>query len=282
MIAFGLVLPRIRERVEHDVKLPGLPKNKVLATIVELLEQTCIRVGNEEYSKQNDSFGLTTMRDEHVEIEGKTIRFRFRGKSGQDHDIELKDRRLAKIVYDCQCIPGQELFQFYGEDGDQHKITSGDVNEYLREITGEDFTAKDFRTWVGTTQSALVLEAMGPGENQSASKKNIVAAIKDTADRLGNRPATCKKYYVHPAVLEAYESGTLFSVMKESKAEEGAYNLEREEVAVMRLLAAHNVNPLGKATSDDKLPEALKNSVDLVKNVAQIEVVNPNSVPSAA
>jgi DNA topoisomerase I len=273
MVAFGLVLPKIRERAEHDIRLPGLPKERVLATIVQLLEQTCIRVGNEEYTKQNESFGLTTLRDEHVEIDGPNIRFRFRGKSGQEHDLELHDRRLAKIVFACQCIPGQELFQYIEADGEYHKISSGDVNDYLREITGEDFTAKDFRTWVGTTQAAQVLQAMGPGETQNASKKNIVAAIKETAAKLGNRPATCKKYYVHPAILDAYQNGTLFSVLAESKPEDTRFGLKREEVAIMRLLAAYNPNPLGEATTDEKLPEALKKSVEQIQSVAQIEVV---------
>jgi DNA topoisomerase-1 len=273
MVAFGLILPKIRERAEHDIRLHGLPKQRVLATIVQLLEETCIRVGNEEYSKQNESFGLTTLRDEHVEIEGPTIRFRFRGKSGQEHDIELRDRRLAKIVFACQSIPGQELFQYVDADGEYHKITSGDVNEYLREITGEDFTAKDFRTWVGTTQATLVLEGMGPGETQNASKKNIVAAIKETAAKLGNRPATCKKYYVHPAILDSYQNGTLFTVLAEAKPEESRYGLKREEIAVMRLLAAYNPNPLGEATTDEQLPEALKKSVEQIQTVAEIEVV---------
>jgi DNA topoisomerase-1 len=282
MVAFGLVLPKIRERADADLKGSGLSKNKVLATIVQLLEQTCIRVGNEEYTKQNDSFGLTTLRDEHVEIEGKKIRFHFRGKSGQEHDIELRDRRLARIVYDCQCIPGQELFQYIGDDGENHKITSGDVNDYLREITGQDFTAKDFRTWVGTTQATLVLEAMGPGETQSDSKKNIVAAIKETAAKLGNRPATCKKYYVHPAVLDAYQNGTLFQVLADAKSEPDPFGLKREEVAVMRILASYETNPLGKGTADEKLPEVLKKSVAQLAKVAQIEVVVPNTAPSAA
>jgi DNA topoisomerase-1 len=277
MVAFGLVLPKIRERAEHDIRLHGLPKERVLATIVQLLEQTCIRVGNEEYTKQNESFGLTTLRDDHGEIDGPIIRFRFRGKSGQEHDVELHDRRLAKIVFACQCIPGQELFQYIDADGEHRKISSGDVNDYLREITGEDFTAKDFRTWVGTTQAALVLEAIGRGETQNASKKNTVAAIKETAAKLGNRPATCKKYYVHPAILDAYQNGTLFDVLAEAKAEETRFGLKREEVAIMRLLAAYNPNPLGEATTDEKLPDALKKSVEQIQNVAQIEVVASNA-----
>jgi DNA topoisomerase-1 len=277
MVAFGLVLPKIRERAEHDIRLQGLPRERVLATIVQLLEQTCIRVGNEEYTKQNESFGLTTLRDEHVEIDGPTIRFRFRGKSGQEHDVELHDRRLAKIVFACQSIPGQELFQCIDAGGEYRKISSGDVNDYLREITGEDFTAKDFRTWVGTTQAALVLEAMGPGETQNASKKNIVAAIKETAAKLGNRPATCKKYYVHPAILDAYQNGTLFDVLAEAKPEQTRFGPKREEVAIMRLLAAYNPNPLGEATTDEKLPDALKKNVEQVQSVAQIEVVASNA-----
>jgi DNA topoisomerase-1 len=179
MVAFGLVLPQIRERAEHDIRLQGLPKERVLATIVQLLEQTCIRVGNEEYTKQNESFGLTTLRDEHVEIDGPTIRFRLRGKSGQEHDVELHDRRLAKIVFACQCIPGQELFQYIDPDGEHRKISSGDVNDYLREITGEDFTAKDFRTWVGTTQAA---RTRGDGPRRNAERVEKEYRGRDQGD----------------------------------------------------------------------------------------------------
>jgi DNA topoisomerase-1 len=176
-------------------------------------------------------------------------------------------------VFACQSIPGQELFQYVGADSEYPKITSDDVNNYLRETAGEDFTAKDFRTWVGTSQATLVLEAVGPGETQSTSKKNIVAAIKETAAKLRNRPATCKKYYVHPAILDAYQNGTLFQVLAKAKPEERAFGLKREEVAVMRLLAAYNPNPLGEATTDENLPEALKKSVEQIRSVAQIEVI---------
>jgi len=238
MIAFGLVLPKIREQVAHDIKVPELPKKKVLAAIVQLLEQTCIRVGNEEYRKQNDSFGLTTMRDQHVDIAGAKIRFHFRGKSGQEHDIELKDRRLAKIVYECQAIPGQELFQYYGDDGECHKITSGDVNDYLREITGEDFTAKDFRTWAGTVMAMIALQEFEAFDSQAQAKKNIVRAIESVARRLGNRPSVCRKCYVHPGILDAYLEGTMLDSLRRRASEEMAHvrGLNPEESAVLALL----------------------------------------------
>lgn len=235
MTAFSEALPKIRARVEKDLALPGLPRNKVLATVVRLLEQTCIRVGNEEYVRENGSFGLTTLRNRHVKIEGRTLHFRFKGKSGIVHDIELTDRRLAKIVRECQCIPGQELFTYLDDEGNVCPVHSEDVNDYLREITGDDFTAKDFRTWNGTAQAALELEALGIWETAAQAKKNIVAAIKAVAERLGNRPATCRKYYVHPAVLEAYAEGTLAAALEI----EASGSLRREEMAVMRLVASY-------------------------------------------
>lgn len=262
MVAFGSALPRIRERVQSDLKLDGLPRNKVLATVVRLLEETCIRVGNEEYRKQNESFGLTTMRNRHVRIHGHTLKFHFKGKSGLLHDIELTDRKLARILYECQCIPGHELFQYLDGDGQASKIGSDDVNAYLREITGEEFTAKDFRTWNGTRESAAVLNEIGPAENQSAAKKNIVDAVKRTSERLGNRPATCKKYYIHPAILDAYTDGSLFDVMRAAEPRNG---LSREEVAVMHLLARHKPNAV-------ELAPGLKTSIERAAAVAEVEV----------
>ncbi len=249
MQAFGKALPGIRSRVAQDLALSGLPKNKVLATVVRLLEITCIRVGNAEYAEQNGSFGLTTLRNKHVKIEGRTLRFHFRGKSGIVHDIELNDRRMARIIRDCQCIAGHELFHFVDDDGSVYRIHSEDVNEYLREITGEDFTAKDFRTWNGTVQAALHLENLGLASSETEAKKNIVAAIKSVSVRLGNRPATCRKFYVHPAVLDAYTEGTLMEAMKTQAEGSSSYALRREEVAVMNLLAKYKVNalPIGKA-----------------------------------
>jgi DNA topoisomerase-1 len=239
MIAFSDALPKIRERIEQDLKLPGLPKNKVLATVLRLMELTRIRVGNEEYAKTNKSFGLTTMRDRHVDISGSTIHFKFRGKSGVEHDIEVSDRRLARIVKNCRDIPGQELFQYIDEEGQRQSIDSGDVNDYLREITNEDFTAKDFRTWSGTVLATLELHEAGMGESKTATKKAIVQAIKTVAQHLGNRPATCRKYYVHPAVLDAYEAGSLHEVMTqqlEQDIEELSCGLRCEELVVVTLL----------------------------------------------
>jgi DNA topoisomerase-1 len=214
MLAFGEVLPQIRKRINADLSLPGLPKSKVLAAIVRLLDQTGMRIGNDEYAKQNDSYGLTTLQDQHVKISGAKLRFKFRGKSGQNQDIELEDPRLAKIVRKCRDIPGWELFQYIDDAGEQCRITSTDVNNYIRDIAGEDFTAKDFRTWSGTGWATLVFEELGPPETATDAKKRIVEAIKSVSSKLGNRPATCKKYYVHPAILEAYEDGSLFEALK--------------------------------------------------------------------
>ena len=243
MAAFGEALPGIRKRVQEDLALPGLPKNKVLATVVKLLETTCIRVGNEEYAKENESYGLTTMRDQHVEITGRKMHFRFRGKSGLDHDIELTDPKLAKIVQQCQDIPGEELFQYYSEDGSTAKIYSEDVNEYLREITGQGFTAKDFRTWVGTGQAALHLEAMGPAESDTEAKKKVLEAIKSVAKKLGNKPSTCRKYYVHPVVLDSYANGTLVKSMMIECDCSAPHALKREEQCVLKMVLAHVPDP---------------------------------------
>ena len=258
MAVFGLALPAIRNRVAADLKVEGLPKNKVVATVVRLLETTCIRVGNEEYRKQNDSFGLTTLRNRHVQIEGRILRFHFKGKSGQTHDVELTDRKLARIVSDCQELPGFELFQYVDSDGQPCRITSEDVNQYLKEISGEDFTAKDFRTWRGSCEAALALEAMGPASSESEAKKNIVAAVKLTAGRLGNRPATCRKYYVHPAVVDAYTDGSLFATLENTAPVEG---LRREEAAFLAMIATHAPKPKLAATEDKDLESALKKSV---------------------
>jgi DNA topoisomerase-1 len=220
MAEFGALLPRIRERVQSDLAKHGLPREKVLAAVVRLLETTCIRVGNEEYARQNKSFGLTTMQDRHVDINGSTVRFHFRGKSGQEHEIKLHDRRLARIVHECQDLPGCELFQYIGEDGARHGIDSGDVNLYIAEIGAPGFTAKDFRTWAGTVQMATALAECGAADSATQCKKRIVEAVKQVAANLGNRPATCRKYYVHPAILEFYEKGTLFEFMKKEDREE--------------------------------------------------------------
>ncbi|AGY59939.1 DNA topoisomerase IB [Gloeobacter kilaueensis] len=239
-LAFGTVLPAIRGRTEQDLARPGLPREKVLAAVVRLLESTLIRVGNEEYARQNDSYGLTTLRDEHVEVKGSTIRFQFRGKSGKDHTISLTDRRLARVVKRCQDVPGQELFQYIDADGERQTIDSADVNAYLREIAGEEFTAKDFRTWAGTVLAALALQEFDACDSESQAKKNIVQAIGDVARRLGNTPTVCRKCYIHPAIIDAYLEGTLLDTLRQRTEAElnapGAVGLRPEERAVLAFL----------------------------------------------
>ncbi|MBD2091788.1 DNA topoisomerase IB [Microcoleus sp. FACHB-1515] len=239
MIAFSETLPKLRQQINHDLALPGLPKQKVLATVLRLMELTRIRVGNEEYAKTNNSFGLTTMQDEHVDISGSTVRFQFRGKSGVEHDIEVRDRRLANIIKRCRDIAGQELFQYIDDNGDRQSIDSGDVNEYLKEVTGQDFTAKDFRTWAGTVLAARELHGLGECSSQTEAKKALVQAIKTVSQHLGNRPATCRKYYVHPTILDCYLDGSLCQIVQQHLDQELAidpHGLRQEELAVVMLL----------------------------------------------
>ena len=239
MIAFAHALPRIRRRVNRHLKCPGLPRAKVLAAVVRLLEATLIRVGNDEYAKSNHSFGLTTMRGEHAQINGSTICFEFRGKSGREHEIDIKDRRLARIVARCQELPGQELFQFVDEKGEVRDVRSEDVNEYLREISGEDFTAKDFRTWAGTVLAAKLLQEFKEFDSQAAAKRNVVLAIEHVAGRLGNTKAICRKCYIHPAVIDAYLEKSLIQTVRDETARELREELKSlppEEAAVLALL----------------------------------------------
>ncbi len=242
MMHFAAALPRIREHVEGDLSLPGLPRRKVLATIVKLMEETHIRVGNAEYAKENKSYGLTTMRNKHVEVEGSEITFSFQGKSRVQHTISLRDRRLAGIIKRCSDIPGYELFQYLDKEGERHSIDSADVNEYLHEITGEHFTAKDFRTWAGSVLACEMLHGLEPFSTETQAKKNVVEAIKAVAERLGNTPSICRKCYVHPVVLEAYLGGkTLEAVKEEVKHEveealEEGHALRRQERALVELV----------------------------------------------
>lgn len=239
MLIFAQALPKIRRRINKDLKCPGLPRQKVLATVVQLLERTFIRIGNEEYAKENKSFGLTTMRNRHVDVKGATVRFRFRGKSGREHDVDTEDRRVAKIIRKLQELPGQEVFQYLDDEGKRHQVTSEDVNEYLREITGEEFTAKDFRTWAGTVMTAMALQAQAAFENESQAKQNVKAAIGAVAKMLGNTPAVCRKCYVHPAVLETYLDGNLIEGLKkqtEKTLAESLGELRSEEAAVLAFL----------------------------------------------
>jgi len=241
MIDFGKALPKIRRRVAKDIKLPGLPRNKVLATVVQLLERTFIRIGNEEYARENKSFGLTTMKDRHVEVKGSKLRFRFRGKSGRDHEVDVTDRRIAKIISKLQDLPGQDLFQYVDDDGEVGNVSSQDVNQYLREITGEDFSAKDFRTWAGTVLTAIALKAQDKFENKKQAKSNITTAIKAVSTILGNTPAICRKCYVHPAVLENYLDQKSIEGLKqitEEALEREDVDLRSNEAAVLRFLEA--------------------------------------------
>lgn len=238
MIPFGLALPKIREQAEADLRRQKLNREKVLAIVVRLLEETFIRIGNDEYAKKNSSFGLTTLRDNHVEIAGSTVKFQFRGKHGIDHEIEVSDRRLARLIKQCRDIPGYDLFQYYDEAGQRQTIGSGDVNDYLREISGESFSAKDFRTWAGTVQTALALREAGPFSSKTEANRNIVQAVKAVAKQLGNRPATCRKYYVHPIILECYEEELLLPALEPDgpTAEPLREGLSFEENAVLNLL----------------------------------------------
>jgi DNA topoisomerase-1 len=209
MIEFGEALPRIRRRVARDLRRSGLSRDKVLATIVRLMDLTFIRVGNDEYAKKNGSYGLTTMKDQHAKIRGGRVQFSFRGKSGKFHSIEVEDKRLARIVKRCQDIPGQELFQWMNGDGRRHDVTSGDVNDYLREISNADFTAKDFRTWAGTVLAAQALNQAKQFRTQKQAKKNLKQAIEVVAEKLGNTPAVCRKCYIHPFILDGYANKKL-------------------------------------------------------------------------
>src|SRR4051812_27205430 len=247
MVVFGRALPKIRRRVERDLKRRGLPREKVLATVVQLLERTFIRVGNEEYAKENKSFGLTTMRNRHVDVTATKLKFSFRGKSGIQHEVDVADRRLAKIIRQLQDLPGQEVFQYLNDRDEPRKVSSEDVNEYLREITGEDFTAKDFRTWAGTVLAAMALNAQEAFENKTQAKKKIKDAIAAVAKILGNTPAVCRKCYVHPAVLETYLDGAMIEGLKrttEETLERKLGDLKSQEAAVMSFLQAR----LGKKT----------------------------------
>ena len=239
MTHFAAALPTIRARVKEDLAKPGMPREKVLATIVSLMEATHIRVGNEEYARTNGSYGLTTMRNKHVEVHGADVKFTFQGKSGVRHAIRLHDRRLARIIKQCADIPGYELFQYLDSDGTHHNIDSTAVNEYLREITGQHFTAKDFRTWAGSVLACGLLRDLGPFNSAAEAKKNVVAAIAKVAAKLGNTPSVCRKCYVHPAVLEAYLGGLTVKDAVQKLDEEIAEHeaaLRAEELALLKLL----------------------------------------------
>ena len=242
MTDFGRALPRIRRRTEADLRRAGLPREKVLAAVVRLLEKTCIRVGNDEYARSNRSFGLTTMRDGHVRIAGSTVKFLFRGKSGVEHALELDDRRLARIVRQCRDLPGQELFQYRSETGAVVDVGSADVNAYLKDVTGCDFTSKDFRTWAGTVLAAALLRDAGAAESVTRAKKTIAGAVEEVARQLGNTKAVCRKCYIHPAVFDAYLDG---GFGKASSATRAIGSLTRAESAVLDLLQRRETRRAG-------------------------------------
>ena len=239
MMLFGAALPAIRKRVEQDLTLPGLPREKVLAAIVRLLETTFIRVGNQEYAKENGSYGLTTLRNKHVSVKGATVTFDFKGKSGIEHTIDLHDRRLAAIIKRCQDLPGYELFQYIDSEGNRRSVDASDVNEYLRQITNEDFTAKDFRTWAGTVLAALALAEVAAFTSKRQARRNIVRAVESVSRRLGNTPAICRKGYVHPAGIDAYLDGVTLDAFRrraERAITEDVGGLTPDEAVVLGML----------------------------------------------
>ncbi len=242
LLAFSEVLPRVRDRVERDLRRRGLPRDKVLATVVWLLERTFFRVGNIAYARHNRSFGLTTLRRRHVQVTGAMLRFEFRGKSGITRTASITDRRIARIVQSCRELPGHELFKYLDDHGRRQKVDSDDINEYLRHITGRDITAKDFRTWAGTILAAVELSRLGTAASERQAKKHVVQAVDEVARHLGNTRAVCRKYYVHPAILEAYMRDEVMDPLPppppngEDKRTGTAAALRREEVAVLQFL----------------------------------------------
>lgn len=245
MLVFGRVLPAIRKQVDHDLGLPGLPRRRVLAAVVKLLEKTLARVGNEEYARENHSFGLTTLMPRHSRVQGSRVMFDFRGKHGIEHHVGLVDRRLANIISRCRDLPGQHLFQFVDHDGERHAIGSDDVNAYLHEVSGEEVTAKDFRTWAGTNLAAMALAELERHDSEAKNKKNVLRAVEHVAEKLGNTPSVCRKCYIHPAIFDGYLDGTLLEGLKEraeatldeARGGHGTDGLTAQEIAVTEYLA---------------------------------------------
>jgi DNA topoisomerase I len=275
MLAFAQALPRIRARVAEDQGRRGLPREKVLATIVHLLEVTLIRVGNREYARANGSYGLTTFRDRHVDFGGTELVFEYRGKGGKLHRISVRDRRLARIVRSCKELPGQHLFQYLDESGERRAIGSADVNAYLEEITGQQFTAKDFRTWAGTVLAALALSITEAFESEAAAKRNVARAIEQVAAQLGNTVAVCRKSYIHPDVVECYLDGTLLRHLDEGVSEvlDDLAGLREEEVAVLALLQ--------QRPRQEPPPTGRKLKAALRRSIAKERTVQPAPAPPA-
>lgn len=233
MLAFAQALPGLRQHLDQHLARPGMDREKVMALVVSLLDNTLIRIGNRQYLRDNQSYGLTTLRNRHVEVRGSTIRFQFRGKRGVEHSITVRDRRLAQLLKRCMELPGQELFQYLDEDGQRHRIGSSDINLFLQQLTGADFTAKDYRTWGG---SALALSLLRPlaWQPEAEAKRQVAAIVREVATRLGNTPAVCRRCYIHPALLEHFHLGRLTELPR-VRARKG---LEQEEVALLRFLQA--------------------------------------------
>ena len=239
MIQFAYALPKTRLQIEKDLSRKGLPKEKVLALIISLMERTSIRVGNNTYEKLYGSFGLTTLKDKHTEIKGSDIIFSFKGKKGVYHDINLRNSRLARMVQRCKEIPGKELFQYYDDEGKRQSIDSGMVNDYLKEISGEEFTSKDFRTWAGTVKAFLAFKELGCGGSESEKKRLITEAVDKVATKLGNTRAVCKKYYIHPEIITSYENGALqeyFDQLDAIEEDDNYSDLTKEEKIVLSIL----------------------------------------------
>ena len=241
-IAFGHVLPSLRKQCDADLRKHGLPRVKAIAAVVFLLDRTLIRVGNDEYATRNESYGLTTLQDDHVEVSGSCCTFTFDGKSGKKHVVELEDRRLARIVRRCRDVPGQRLFQYYTDEGERASIESSDVNNYIREATGQPFTAKDFRTWAGSVRAAMILNELDPPKSEREADRQIAAMIKAVAEQLGNTPAVCRDYYIHPEVVRSYREGRLHEIYKAGLKKKPKAYLEGEEMALLHLLAQMHRN----------------------------------------
>ncbi|SAL70221.1 DNA topoisomerase [Caballeronia peredens] len=264
MLAFSAVLPKLRARVARDLSLDGMPRNKVLATVVRLLDTTLIRIGSEEYARDNRSYGLTTLRKRHLKVSAGTLRFRFRGKSGIEHDVSVSDARVARIVKRCMDLPGQDLFQYLDADGTSHSVSSSDINDYLHEITGADFTAKDYRTWAGSVFALAALRRLR-WETVTEARKHVVGTIKEVSQLLRNTPAVCRKCYVHPAVIEAFEAGELAEAMPASrrhglKTDEAALAIFLERDAKRRAREATRKTRKGADAADARLTRLLTES----------------------
>ncbi len=262
MIGFASALPAIRAKVSADMALRGLSREKVLATVVHLLETTLIRVGNDDYARQNRSYGLTTLKNRHVAVNGSEVRFQFTGKSGKQWSLAVRDRRIARIIRACQDLPGQDLLEYVDEDGSLKRVTSGDVNDYLREITGREITAKDFRTWAGTVLMAVALLQFPEFRSETEAKRNIRESVKAVAALLGNTPTICRKCYVHPELFKSYLEGELGrrlrTLVQRRQARSNGTGLKPEEAAVLSLLRARlnrpiRINPLARRSARSRL-----------------------------